>query len=130
MVLLFDTSTTSPCLYPLLYSLSTLRYQIFATQQSDMIALQFWPEELLKHLARRNGTGVLQGKRFYHGNSGDIDTIKKALKYTDVSFEFAIAQPGVKTSSITLDMHNFLGSVYSTVVEMTETKLRYYFNQN
>ena len=42
MVLLFDTSTTSPCLYPLLYSLSTLRYQSFATQQSDMIALQFW----------------------------------------------------------------------------------------
>ncbi|RPE31427.1 superfamily II DNA or RNA helicase [Acinetobacter sp. BIGb0102] len=88
------------------------------------------PEELLKHLERRNGTGVLQGKRFYHGNSGDIDTIKKALKYTDVSFEFAIAQPGVKASSITLDMHNFLGSVYSTVVEMTETKLRCYFNQN
>ncbi|WP_447506088.1 tyrosine-type recombinase/integrase [Acinetobacter pittii] len=44
MVLLFDTSTTSPCLYPLLYSLSTLRYQSFATQQSDMIALQFWYE--------------------------------------------------------------------------------------
>ncbi len=44
IVLLFDASTTLPCLYPLLYSTSTLRFQSFATQQSDMLALKFWYE--------------------------------------------------------------------------------------
>lgn len=87
------------------------------------------PEELLKHLERRNGAGVLKGKRFYHGGMSDIDDIKKSLKYTNVEFEFAIAQPGVESSNISTDMNNFLGSVYSTVVEMTETKLKCYFNQ-
>lgn len=86
------------------------------------------PEELLKHMERRNGTGALKGKRFYQGNTSDIDDIRKALKYTNVQFEFAIAQPGVKQSNLSLDMHNFLGSVYSTIVEMTETKLKCYFN--
>ena len=86
------------------------------------------PEELLKHMERRNCTGVLKGKRFYHGNTSDIDDIRKALKYTNVLFEFAVAQPGVDKSRISLDMHNFLGSVYSTIVEMTETKLKCYFN--
>lgn len=87
------------------------------------------PEGLLKHMERRNGSGVLMGKRFYHGDVSDIEDIKKALKYCEVQFEFAIAQPGVEKSSITSDMSNFLGSIYSTVVEMTETKLRCYFNQ-
>lgn len=44
IVLLFDTSTTVPCLYPLLYSTTVLRFQSFATQQADMLALKFWYE--------------------------------------------------------------------------------------
>jgi superfamily II DNA or RNA helicase len=86
------------------------------------------PEELLKHLERRNSTGVLAGKRFYHGDINDINEIKKALKYSNVEFEFAIAQPGVEKSSLTAEMKDFLGSIYSTVIEMTETKLHCYFN--
>lgn len=86
------------------------------------------PEELLKHLERRNGAGILKGKRFYHGDASDIDDIRKALKYTNVQFEFAVAQPGVEQSRLSLDMLNFLGSVYGTIVEMTETKLKCYFN--
>ena len=87
------------------------------------------PEELLKHMARRNGAGVLKGKRFYFGSEDDIEVVREALKYTDVKFEFAIAQPGVETAGLTQEMSNFLGSVYSTVVEMTETKLRCYFSR-
>lgn len=44
IVLLFDASATVPCLYPLLYSTTVLRFQSFATQQSDMLALKFWYE--------------------------------------------------------------------------------------
>ncbi|MEA3588152.1 DEAD/DEAH box helicase family protein [Pseudidiomarina sp. 1APP75-27a] len=87
------------------------------------------PEELLKHMERRNGAGVLKGKRFYHGDVADIEEIRKALRYTNVKFEFAIAQPGVEASGISQDMRNFLGSVYSTIVEMTETQLKCYFNK-
>ncbi|MES2206778.1 MAG: DEAD/DEAH box helicase family protein [Pseudomonadota bacterium] len=87
------------------------------------------PEELIKHLERRNNTGVLKNKRFYSGNTAILDDIKKALKYSDVKFEFSIAQPGVKTSELNSDMKRLLGSVYSTVVEMTETKLKCYFNE-
>lgn len=86
------------------------------------------PEELVKHLERRDKSGVLKGKRFYHGGASDLDDIKAALKYTDVEFEFAIAQPGVEKSQLNDDMKNLLGSVYSTVVEMTETKLKCYFS--
>jgi len=86
------------------------------------------PEELLKHLERRNGTGVLKNKRFYHGASDDLKHIKEALRYSEVEFEFAIAQPGVSMSGITSNMSRLLGSVYSTVVEMTETKLRCFFS--
>ena len=87
------------------------------------------PEELLKHMERRNGAGVLKGKRFYHGDESVVEEIRNALKYSNVEFEFAIAQPGVEAANISLDMKNLLGSVYSTVVEMTETKLRCYFNK-
>ncbi|CAD5248371.1 MULTISPECIES: DEAD/DEAH box helicase [Halomonadaceae] len=87
------------------------------------------PEELLKHMERRNGAGILKDKRFYHGGVVDIEEIRKALRYTNVKFEFAIAQPGVEASGISLDMRNFLGSVYSTIVEMTETQLKCYFNK-
>ncbi|WP_289021642.1 DEAD/DEAH box helicase family protein [uncultured Salegentibacter sp.] len=87
------------------------------------------PEELLKHMERRNSKGVLKNKRFFHGSLEKINTVRKALKYSNVSFEFAIAQPGVKTSSISKDMENFLGSVYSTIVEMTETELKCYFTK-
>jgi len=86
------------------------------------------PEELLKHLERRNSSGALQGKRFHHGDITDLDEIKKALKYCNVEFEFGIAQPGVKKSSLNTDMLDLLGSVNSTVIDMTETKLRCYFN--
>ena len=86
------------------------------------------PEELLKHMARRNGSGVLEGLRFYRGDVNDLDEIKKALKYSEVSFEFAIAQPGVSTSSLSDEMNTLLGSVYSTIIEMTETRLRCYFS--
>ncbi|ALR30374.1 helicase [Chryseobacterium sp. IHB B 17019] len=88
------------------------------------------PEELLKHLERRNGNGILKGLRFYHGNETDLDGIKKGLKYSNVEFEFTIAQPGVKANNLTKDMEGFLASIYSTVIEMTETKLKCYFNQN
>ena len=87
------------------------------------------PEELLKHLERRNSTGVLTGKRFYHGDITNISEIKKALKYCNVEFEFAIAQPGVEKSNLNQEMKDFLGSIYSTVIEMTETKLKCYFNE-
>lgn len=87
------------------------------------------PEELIRHMERRNATGVLKDQRFYHGNLDDIDEIKKALKYSDVQFEFAIAQPGVQNSNLSIDMKRLLGSVYSTVVEMTETKLQCYFSE-
>lgn len=86
------------------------------------------PEELLKHLERRNTTGVLSGKRLYYGEMSDISEIKKALKYSNVKFEFAIAQPGVDKESLTTEMTDFLSSIYSTVTEMTETKLRCYFS--
>jgi len=87
------------------------------------------PEELLKHMERRNRTGVLKDKRFYHGNLEDFEDIKKALKYSNVRFEFAIAQPGVENSRLTSKMNSLLGSVYSTIVEMTETQLRCYINK-
>lgn len=86
------------------------------------------PEELIRHIERRNASGVLKNKRFYHGSSATLEEIKKALKYSDVIFEFSIAQPGVESAALTQDMKRLLGSVYSTVVEMTETKLRCYFS--
>lgn len=87
------------------------------------------PEELLRHLERRNSIGILKGKRFYHGTQSDLENIKKAIKYSDVKFEFGIAQPGVATSTLSIDMRNFLGSIYATIVEMTETQLKCYFNK-
>jgi hypothetical protein len=86
------------------------------------------PEELIKHLERRNATGILRGKRFYHGSPASLGEIKKALKYSDVSFKFAIAQPGVEAASLNADMKRLLSSIYSTVIEMTETKLHCYFS--
>lgn len=104
---------------------------LFEVCGQAIVSLRYkWkPEELLKHMERRNGLGVLKGKRFYYGDLEDLNKIKKALKYTDVTFEFAIAQPGVEKSNLTVDMNNFLGSIYSTIVEMTETKLKCYFNK-
>lgn len=95
-----------------------------------VISLRYkWkPEELLKHMERRDGNGVLKNKRFYHGSKADIENIRKALRYSEVGFEFAIAQPGVNTRLITTEMFDLLSSVYATVIEMTETKLKCYFN--
>ena len=87
------------------------------------------PDELLKHLDRRNGAGVLKGLRFFVGDENKTKEIRDALKYSEVEFEFAVAQPGVDVERLSEDMRNLLGSVYSTVAEMTETKLRCYFNQ-
>ncbi|WOI33055.1 DEAD/DEAH box helicase family protein [Tritonibacter scottomollicae] len=87
------------------------------------------PEELLRHMQRRNGAGVLKGKRFYHGADRDIEDVAKALKFSEVEFEFAIAQPGVGGTTMSLDQKNLLGSIYSTIIEMTETKLLCYFNE-
>lgn len=103
---------------------------LYEVSGQAIVSLRYkWkPEELLRHMERRNGAGVLKGMRFHHGNESDIDEIRKALKYMNVEFEFAIAQPGVEKSKITDDMSNFLGSVSSTVVEMTETKLKCYFS--
>jgi len=105
---------------------------LFEVCGQAIVSLRYkWkPEELIKHLERRNATGVLKNKRFYHGGPEYLDEIKSALKYSDVVFEFAIAQPGVHASSLTPDMKRLLGSVYSTVVEMTETRLQCYFNTN
>src|SRR5690606_23620439 len=103
---------------------------LFEVCGQAIISLRYkWkPEELLKHMDRRNGTGVLKGKRYYFGNTQDTAYIKKAIKYLNVKFEFSIAQPGVKASKITTDMMSFLGSIYTTVNEMTETQLKCYFS--
>lgn len=103
---------------------------LFEVCGQAIVSLRYkWkPEELLKHMERRNATGVLKNKRFYHGDLDELDKIKNSLKYKDVEFEFAIAQPGVIKSDLTIEMNNFLGSIYSTIIEMTETKLKCYFN--
>lgn len=103
---------------------------LFEVCGQAIVSLRYkWkPEELLKHMERRNGTGVLKGKRYYFGDKQDNEQIKKALRYTNIEFEFAIAQPGVSTAGISTDMMGFLGSIYTTVVEMTETQLKCYFS--
>lgn len=40
--LLFDTESTLPCLFPLLFSLKNLRFQSLSTQYSDLKALKDW----------------------------------------------------------------------------------------
>ncbi|ETQ99874.1 site-specific integrase [Acinetobacter baumannii] len=40
--LLFDLDTTCPCLYPMLYTMKSLRFQSISTQHADLIALKFW----------------------------------------------------------------------------------------
>lgn len=87
------------------------------------------PEEFIRHLERRDGTGVLKKRRFYHGDLDTLKQVSKALKYSNVSFEFAIAQPGVSIAALNADMKRLLGSVYSTVIEMTETRLKCYFSK-
>lgn len=87
------------------------------------------PEDLVKHLERRNSSGVLKGKRFYHGDLTDLNRIKASLKYKEIHFEFAIAQPGVSAKALEDDMKNLLGSVYSTAIDMTETKMKCYFSR-
>ena len=67
--------------------------------------------------------------RFYVGDEQETKALRDALKYSEVEFEFAIAQPGVAGDDLSEDMRSLLGSVYSTVAEMTETKLRCYFNR-
>ncbi|OAL84603.1 hypothetical protein AY605_08060 [Acinetobacter sp. SFD] len=40
--LLFDTESTFPCLFPLLFSLRVIRFQSLSTQYSDLMALKDW----------------------------------------------------------------------------------------
>lgn len=103
---------------------------LFEVCGQAIISLRYkWKtEELLKHMLRRNSTGVLAGRRFYYGREEALSEVKQALKYSNVKFEFAIVQPGVSIEKITEDMNSFLNSVYSTVIEMTETKLVCYFS--
>jgi len=103
---------------------------LFEVCGQAIVSLRYkWkPEELIKHLERRNSSGVLKGKRFYYGSPEILDEIKKSLKYYDVEFRFSIAQPGVKSSELNPDMKRFLSSIYSTIIEMTETKMKCYFN--
>lgn len=42
IALLFDKATSTPCLYPLLFSLAALIDKNLVTQQSDMLALKYW----------------------------------------------------------------------------------------
>lgn len=104
---------------------------LYEVSGQAIVSLRYkWkPEELIKHLERRNASGVLKGLRFYKGSIASLKEIKKDLSYKNVQFEFAIAQPGVSVKKLSNDMKNFLGSVYSTVVDMTETKLKCYFNK-
>lgn len=87
------------------------------------------PEDLIKHLQRRNKTGVLAGKRFYKGDEKVLNIIRDELKYKDVVFNFSIAQPGVSYKSLNSEMIDLLSSTYSAVIDMTETKLLCYFSE-
>lgn len=87
------------------------------------------PEDLIKHLQRRNKTGVLAGKRFYKGNEKTLNIIRDQLKYKDVEFNFSIAQPGVSYNFLNSEMIDLLSSTYSAVIDMTETKLLCYFSE-
>ena len=80
------------------------------------------------HKIQNSPTGVLAGKRFYKGNEAILNTIRDELKYKNVRFLFSIAQPGVSYSALNNEMTDLLSSTYSTVVDMTETKLLCYFN--
>ena len=42
--LLFDLNSSSPCLYPMLYSIKELRFQSTSNQYADLIAIKFWYE--------------------------------------------------------------------------------------
>lgn len=44
IVLLFDQTSSCPCLYPMLYTMKCLRFQSMSTQHADLIALRFWYE--------------------------------------------------------------------------------------
>ncbi|WP_293887843.1 MULTISPECIES: DEAD/DEAH box helicase [unclassified Sphingobacterium] len=110
--------------------LGATKGDLFEVCGQAIISLRYkWkPEELLKHMERRDGMGVLKGQRYYHGDGRDTTYIKKAIKYSNVKFGFSIAQPGIKASKITPEITSFLGSIYTTIIEMTETKLKCYFS--
>ncbi|MCT9208361.1 site-specific integrase [Acinetobacter baumannii] len=44
IILLFDLNSSCPCLYPLLYTMKSLRFQSISTQHADLIAIKFWYE--------------------------------------------------------------------------------------
>lgn len=88
------------------------------------------PENLLKHIEQRSSKSKLGVNRFYKGSLDDIVEIRKLLRFIDkVEFEFGLAQPGISKSKLSSDVREFLGSIYSTVLDMTETELKCYFNE-
>ncbi|WP_216937021.1 site-specific integrase [Acinetobacter sp. BY484] len=42
IILLFNTDSTFPCLFPLMFSLRVIRFQSLSTQYSDLMALKDW----------------------------------------------------------------------------------------
>lgn len=42
IILLFDLASSCPCLYPMLYTMKSLRFQSISTQHADLIAIKFW----------------------------------------------------------------------------------------
>lgn len=44
IILLFDLVASCPCLYPMLCTMKSLRFQSGSTQHADLIALKFWYE--------------------------------------------------------------------------------------
>ena len=84
----------------------------------------------MKHIEQRSSKSKLGVNRFYKGSLDDIVEIRKLLRFIDkVEFEFGLAQPGISKSKLSSDVREFLGSIYSTVLDMTETELKCYFNE-
>ncbi len=42
IILLFDMNSSCPCMYPMLYTMKSLRFESISTQHADLIALKFW----------------------------------------------------------------------------------------
>ncbi len=53
IVLLFDLNSFCPCLYPMLYTMKSLRFQSVSTKHADLIALKFWYEFWYKKFSTR-----------------------------------------------------------------------------
>lgn len=45
IILLFDLNSSCPCMYPMLYTMKSLRFESISTQNADLNALKFWYEK-------------------------------------------------------------------------------------